>query len=324
MGPFADNGDDVDETCAPTRGYAQKRFLLETVFDAVGEVDTFPLLPFVLGEPVRLAMPEGAGQSNVKSAARGLLYTSAIEGRWVLLTFNPDTGALVEELVLEEFSDGDEAHHYWEILPTTGERVLFVRIHFSVEGMKESLWELGQDDTLTDLGALDPTDPVSTGAVVEPRGLWTYSDDSALIDPLTDSALGTASSLLGVRGRVLGVAGESLVLRDGDGATVVVRPDGEVQLTIPRLLDQGLIGEPVTAAHDGLLLHSMFLPAKEDVVLVGRDEHDVVSTLATGCGETLPPESGISMVFEVGGAPYLLVSDVGLGTRSVYPILPMP
>ena len=57
-------------------------------------------------------------------------------------------------------------------------------------------------------------------------------------------------------------------------------------------------------------------------MLVGHDAAGGVHALATGCGEALPVDSGIVMAFEVGGAPYLLVS--GPEDKLVYPILPMP
>lgn len=322
-GPGGDNGADVDDTCDPTLAYAQKRLLLETVFDAVEDVDTFPLLPFVLGEEVPLALPEGVEGFSVAPAAHGLVFVVLVDNRWVSQTFDPLTGALVQAVALEEAKEGAL---WWELVPTTGERALLVRSHWGAgpEDQEMSAWELGHDGSLARLGASSHIAASATTGVAEPRGVWDGSGDTKLFDLNTNVVLGTASSLLGVRGQVFGVAGEDLLLRAEDGATLVVSQDGVVQLAVPRLYDQGLIVERVTASHDGLLLHSMYLPAKEDVVLVGRDEDDILSTLATGCGDAVPAGGGILMAFEVGGAPYLLVGDSSLGTKSVYPILPMP
>jgi len=292
------------------------------VGDAVEEVDPFPLLPFVLGEPVRLSRPVPAGRLNVTAAARGLVYANDNEGRWVLSIYNPATGALVQELVLEEFSEGGEIKVYWMILETTGERVLLMRHDFIPTNRTYSLWELGSDGALKRLDASEETTYAANQAVVEPRGLWILGEDSALLDPNTGLVLGTATSLLGIRGIVIGVVGENLLLRTEENARVIVSQHGVVQLTVPSLTGQGLIYDRVAARSDGLLLHSMLSLATSEEVLVGRDEEGGVYAVAARGGEVLPPESVIMMVFQMGGAPYMLVH--GSKDMLVYPILPMP
>ena len=323
-GPGGDSGADVDGSCDPTLAYRQKRFLLETVFDAVEDVDTLPLLPFVLGEEVPLRLPEGLRRFELRAEPRGVLVTAWLEERWVLQTYSPITGERVHELVLEEAAL--EAV-WWELALTTGERTVLVRTATLPEGNPAdpdmSAWELGQDGTLTRLGASERISSFATVGVVEPRGLWEGSGDNKLFDLNTGEVLGTASSLLGVTGSVFGAVGANLRVYTEDGSTLIVGQDGTIHLTVPPYPVRGSFENRIAASSDGYLLQSFYLDDRGSSV-IGLDADGDVFTLATGCGASLPPGGSIETVFEVDGAPFVLARYESWSEVSVYPLLPMP
>lgn len=332
QGPYGDIGDDVDAACTPTFEFTKKRFLLETVYDAVEDADTLPLLPFVLGERVSVKLTEDLRLPEEKLTGRGVMITARRGDRWVAQTYSPVTGDLVHELVLEEFDQDGENYPWWEIGLTTGERTVLVRSWvpepYDVDNQQDSsAWELGAEGLLTPLGASEHTAAGVTVGIVEPRGVWDGSEDSVLVDLNTNETLGTASSLLGVRGWVYGAVGAHLRVQTKGGDHVVVGQDGVVHLTVPAHLDWGGHNNRTSAYSEGRLLHT---DRADDgaLVLLGMDGDGVISTLASGCGETpIAIRDVVTSTFD--GVPYLLVKHttgdlLGYTELSVYPILPMP
>ena len=184
--------------------------------------------------------------------------------------------------------------------------------------------QLDQSDL--DLPALRPTQQLLAG-IVEPRGVWDGSEDSVLVDLNTKETLGTAASLLGVRGWVYGAVGAHLRVQTKGGDHVVVGQDGVVHLTVPAHLDWDGHNNRTSAYSEGRLLHT---DRADDgaLVLSGMDGDGVISTLASGCGET-PIAIRDVVTFTFDGAPYLLVKHttgdlLGYTELSVYPLLPMP
>ena len=326
MGPFADHGDDLDESCAPTLGFAQKRVLLETVFDAVDDLySASALLPLVLGEASPLQRPEGL--TNVVSAIvptdQGLLLAAVSDGRWVAQTYRPLDGALLHELPLEEV--GEDAV-WWEVVTTTGERRVLVRTFIpsstDPEDQAMSAWELGEDGALTLLGASEHTASHATTGVVEPRGVWIGDEDSVLVDLHTNEVLGAASSLLGVRGAVRGVVGADLRVVAEDGTTTVVGLDGAVRLTLPPLDGWAEVTDRVAARSGQRVLHAQSVDGGV-LALVGVGPNGDASVLASGCGERAPAVA-TAVAFEVDGAPMLLARHPSWTEMSVYPLLAIP
>lgn len=331
-GPYGDVGDEVDAACTPTVAFTKKRFLLETVYDAVEDADTLPLLPFVLGERVSVKVTEDLRLPEVKLTGRGVMITARRGDGWVVQTFSPVTGDLVHELVLEEFDKDGESFLWWEIGLTTGERTVLVRSWepepYDVDNLQDSsAWELGADGLLTPLGASEHTASRVTVGIVEPRGVWDGSGNNSFVDLNTNEALGTAASVLGVDGRVHGAVGPHLRVITEDGSSVIVGQDGVVHLTVPSHFQWGRSDHRISAYSEGLLLHA---DRADDgaLVLLGVDGDGVIYTLASGCGE-MPIAIRTATTFMFDGAPYLLVEHttgdlLGYTELSVYPLLPLP
>lgn len=327
MGPFADHGADLDESCEPTLGFNQKRVILETVFDAVDDPHSVStLLPLALGEAAALSRPEGLKDfgGTIVPTDHGLLLVGVSDGRWVALTYRPHDGALLHELTLEAVGEDTV---WWEGVTTTGERRVLVRTFIPFgstdpEDQAMSAWELGEDGALTLLGASEHTASHATTGVVEPRGVWVGSEDSVLVDLQTNEELGAASSLLGVRGAVKGVVGADLRVVAEDGSTTVVGLDGAVRLTLPPLEGWAEVTDRVTARSGQLVLHAQSVDGGV-LSLVGVGPQGDASVLASGCGERAPAVA-TAMAFEVDGAPMLLARHLSWTEMSVYPLVEIP